>query len=209
MGVLFTMEPVVDLSLHAARPHVDTLLVINRLVSSTAEQLNTFALTCEDKLLRMHHKMQRLETGVQLLEAKLSSLPLDAGGGAPPPPTATAAPPPAAPAGGALAPPPIAGAPPPPPPIGAPGAQPPPPPPGAAAAADAPPPPPPEPERPVMKLKDDPRFIKYFKMEKVGVPRPVCAHKMSTETGIPAAKCEELLGTPDAPTLPGGGEDEE
>ena len=80
-----------DLSLHAARPHVDTLLVINRLVSSTAEQLNTFALTCEDKLLRMHHKMQRLETGVQLLEAKLSSLPLDAGGGAPPPPTATAA----------------------------------------------------------------------------------------------------------------------
>lgn len=222
------MEPAVDLSLHAARPHPDTLLIVNKLITTTAQQLNTFAVTCEDKLLRLHHKMLRLESGVLLLEAKLNSLPIDASAPTPPAAPATTTTP-SVDAPGGLAPPPIAGAPPPPPPIVgapppppiAPGAPPPPPPPPGAPAPPAPPappgapappeapPPPPEPEVPSVKLKEDPRFVKYFKMEKVGVPRIVVANKMSQETGMPVSQCEGLLATPDAPTLPGGGEEDE
>ena len=62
------MEPAVDLTLHPAQPASQTLLVVNQLLSQSAEQLNAFAATCEDKLIAMHHKMQRLETGVKLLE---------------------------------------------------------------------------------------------------------------------------------------------
>ena len=69
------MDPAVDLSLHPPAPPAKTLIVTNRLLQQTAEQLNAFATKCEDKLIMMHHKMLRLETGVKLLEAKLGSLP--------------------------------------------------------------------------------------------------------------------------------------
>ena len=164
------MEPAVDLSLHPPAPASQTLLVANKLLSATAEQLNTFAATCEEKLIAMHHKMLRLETGVKLLEAKLGSLPGTAfeapngANGAAGAATSTApAPPPPPPAGDPSA----AGVPPPPPP---------PPPPGeATAAAPSEPAPPEAPEEPTLKVKDDPRFAKYFRMEKMGVPRPAVA----------------------------------
>ena len=73
-----TMEPTIDLNLHPAQSQAQTLLVCNQIITETAEQLNAFAATCEEKLIAMHYKMQRLETGVRLLESKLGSLP---GGG--------------------------------------------------------------------------------------------------------------------------------
>ena len=190
-----SMEPAVDLSLHPPAPPTQTLLVTNRLLQQTAQQLNTFASTCEEKLITMHHKMLRLETGVKLLEAKLGSLPgatLDApaNGNA----SAAAAPPPPPPPGptadgGAAAPPP----PPPPPPLAAATSQP-------APSEPAPPAPPEEPEEPVVKIKDDPRFSKFFKMEKMGVPKNAVKMKFAQETGLDPS----LMDTPDAPAPPGG-----
>ena len=187
------VEPHVDLSLHPPQPGSQTLLVCNKLIASTVEQLNTFAGTCEDKLLAMHHRMLRLETGVKLLESKLNSLP---GSVSTPPATegsggggnggsvdanaaaALAAPAtpltPAAPAQ-ALAP-----------------------------AAPEPVAPPPAPEAPGVKIKDDVRFAKYFKMVMVGVPKQVVKLKFEQETGFDPG----LLDDPDAPAPPGG-EDED
>ena len=140
-----TMEPTIDLNLHPAQSQAQTLLVCNQIITKTAEQLNAFAATCEEKLIAMHYKMQRLETGVRLLESKLGSLP---GGGntsnaeatnVPQTPPASSSSSNAAAVAAELAPPPIVGAPPPPPP--------PPPPPadgstavdGGGALASAPP----------------------------------------------------------------------
>jgi hypothetical protein len=50
------------------------------------------------------------------------------------------------------------------------------------------------------KIKDDPRFAKYFKMVNFGVPKPVVCIKFQQETGMDPA----LLDTPDAPAPPGG-----
>ena len=56
-----------------------------------------------------------------------------------------------------------------------------------------------------VKLKDDPAFAKYFKMEKMGVPRPAVAMKFAQETGMDPS----LLDTPDAPAPPGGEPEED
>ena len=167
------MDPAVDLSLHPPAPPAKTLIVTNRLLQQTAEQLNAFATKCEDKLIMMHHKMLRLETGVKLLEAKLGSLPgapltTPANGSAA---SAAAPPPPPIAEGGAANPAAAAAAPP----------APPPPPGGASPAAPSEPAPPEAPEEPINKIKDDPRFAKYFKMEKMGVPKPAIAMKFAQE----------------------------
>ena len=54
-------------------------------------------------------------------------------------------------------------------------------------------------------VKDDPRFSKYFKMEKMGVPRPAVALKLQQETGADPS----LLDNPDAPAPPGGAPEED
>ena len=105
---------------------------------------------------------------------------------APPPPP----PPPPPPGGGAAPPPP---APPPPPPV--------PPPPGSAVEA---PPAPPAVETDFVKVRDDPRFVKYFKMANYGVPPSIVRDKLRAETGFDPS----LLDTPDAPAPPGGEEPE-
>ena len=181
------MEPTIDLALHPAPPAGQTLIVVNRLLSSTAEQLNTFATTCENKLLMMHHKMLRLETGVKLLEAKLGSIP---GSAHEPPPANLAAA--ATPSTAAAVQQPNAVA-------------------ATAEMAETPPPEPvaavpqtPEPELPQKKIKEDSRFAKYFKMVMVGVPKQVVAMKFAQETGFDGA----LLDDPDAPAPPGGDEPE-
>ena len=80
-----------DLSLQPARPAQQTLMQSNHLVLETVEMVNAFGLKCEEKLLRLHQKMQRLEVDVRLLETKLNSIPgLEAS--AAPPPAAGAAP---------------------------------------------------------------------------------------------------------------------
>ena len=191
------MEPQVDLALHPPRKTSETTMICNHLLSSTAEQLNEFANKCEEKLIHMHHRMLRLETGVKLLEIKLGSVPASATEGG-----STPAQPPPQPPGGA--------APPPPPPPQPSAAPPPPPPPppnadasssSAAATTSAEPPAEAAPEEAsFVKVKDDPRFAKYFKMEKMGVPRQAVAMKLMQETGMDGG----LLDTPDAPAPPGG-----
>mmetsp|Transcript_1822 Transcript_1822/g.4027 ORF Transcript_1822/g.4027 Transcript_1822/m.4027 type:complete len:167 (+) Transcript_1822:702-1202(+) len=99
-------------------------------------------------------------------------------------------PPPPPPGDGAAPPPP---APPPPPPV--------PPPPGSAVEA---PPAPPAVETDFVKVRDDPRFVKYFKMANYGVPPSIVRDKLRAETGFDPS----LLDTPDAPAPPGGEESE-
>jgi len=157
--------------------------VSNQLICSTVDQLNEFAATCEKKLLSLHYKMQRLEAEVVLLEGKLNSLPLS---DVEPLPAAITGPPVAPaestehstsssqPASGA----------------------------DHTQSATAPTAPAPEelpdPEVPVKKVKDDPRFIKYFKMLSFGVPPPVVATAITSETGFPAS----LLDDPNAAAPP-------
>ena len=57
----------------------------------------------------------------------------------------------------------------------------------------------------VKKVKDDPRFVKYFKMVNYGVPPNIVRDKLRAETGHDPS----LLDNPDAPAPPGGGEQED
>ena len=73
----------------------------------------------------------------------------------------------------------------------------------AAPSAAAPTAPAEEPST-YVKVKDDARFSKYFRMEKMGVPRPAVAIKLKQETGFDGS----LLDNPEAPAPPGGGSSE-
>ena len=188
-----------DLSLQPARPAQQTLMQSNHLVLETVEMVNAFGLKCEEKLLRLHQKMQRLEVDVRLLETKLNSIPgLES---AAPPPAAggasasasgdPAAAPPAPTGGGAIVPAEGGGG-------GGGGDA---PPPAAAAAADAPA----EPAAPQPMIKDDPRFVKFFKMLAYGVPLPVVQGKWKEETGLDPA----LLSDPTGPAPPAAAADDD
>lgn len=152
---------------------------LNHFVSHTAGFLNRFSCVCEEKLEKLSHRMQQLEITMNLLDAKISSIPglenVTAPSGA---------------SSGAQTTEP-AGAPPAPPPPGAPA------PPAAESAA--PPPPPVEEEKPSNPVSKDPRYMKYFKMVQVGVPEQVVKMKMSAEGVNP-----DILDNPDAPAPAAG-----
>lgn len=160
---------------------------LNHFVSHTGGFLNRFSCVCEEKLEKLSHRIQQLEITLNLLEAKISSIPglenvtaaSGASGASQTTPTDTG--------GGATAPPP-AGAP----------AQP------SADSAAAPPPPPAEEAKPANPISKDPRFMKYFKMVQVGVPEQVVKMKMSAEGFNP-----DLLDDPDAPAPAGGASKDE
>jgi hypothetical protein len=131
--------------------------------------------------------MQRLETEVKLLESKLSSLPQCAVDTPPTqdaiitgPPSTPDTPPPAPSAAAETA--------------------------SALnstsavdASATAPPTSVEQPEaESTIKIKDDPRFVKYFKMLAYRVPLPVVSNALTAETGFDPA----LLDDPDAPAPP-------
>ncbi|XP_065829057.1 WASH complex subunit 3-like [Oscarella lobularis] len=185
--------------------HKELLVFVNHFVTHTVRFLNKFSCVCEEKLIDLSGRIQQLEITMNLLEAKLSSVPglegVTAAEYVPPDAVAkagesVAAPTaPAAPAAPAAPPPPAApGAPPPPPPPGAPeeasGG-------GEAAASSA----------PVMTVSKDPRYKKYFGMIRVGVPAVALRPKMIADGLDP-----DLLETPDAPVpdgavpLGGGGD---
>lgn len=63
--------------------------------------------------------------------------------------------------------------------------------PGAAAPPAAEPA---APAEPVMKMKDDPRYARYFKMVQIGVPMAQVKQKMMMEGVNP-----DILDNPDAP----------
>ncbi|XP_076077663.1 WASH complex subunit 3-like [Mytilus galloprovincialis] len=164
---------------------------INHFVTHTAKFLNRFSSVCEEKLEHMSNRIQELEVSMNLLEAKLSSVPglenvtapasasngttSSQASGGPPPPVDTPVATPAA--------------------TATPAGQ--PPPPDEAAPA----PPPPESTNPVSK---DPRYMKFFKMLHFGVPPTAIKLKMRDEGLDP-----ELLDTPDAPAPVGGAPSED
>mmetsp|Transcript_6041 Transcript_6041/g.14677 ORF Transcript_6041/g.14677 Transcript_6041/m.14677 type:complete len:225 (-) Transcript_6041:1563-2237(-) len=197
-------EKALDLSAVSPVPYKQTIFLVNNFIVNTAQFLNKFSSVCNEKLARVSRNLQRVEISLSILEAKLDSIPglsevkaeredilPSAGGagpeveqsGAPPPPPPSGAPPPP--------PPPPGGAPPPPPPP--PGGAPPPPPPPPPGGA--PPPPsgsdstPPAPstesvasaEETRLRVKDDPRYEKYLKMIKVGLPPQAVRQKMAAE----------------------------
>ncbi len=206
-------------------PTKKTLMLINNFITNTADFMNKFAVLCERKLAKIALNTQKLEITLELLEAKLESVPWleDAPAGASA--AAAAAPMPAAPAAAPAAP--TSSLPPPPPPPGTSLLPPPPPPPGmstlppppnmapagtvatitATTTSALPPPPPPASTDTALvpvasnatPVKDDPRFSKFYMMLKVGIPPPAVKIKMSQEGLDPNV----LDMDPDAPAPPG------
>jgi WASH complex subunit CCDC53 len=65
----------IDLTKVEAIPSKRMLAFMNHFVTNTAAFLNRFACVCEDKLETFSVRMQRLETTMAILEAKLASIP--------------------------------------------------------------------------------------------------------------------------------------
>jgi len=162
---------VIDYSEIQAVPSSKTVVMVNNFIINTTTFLNKFSTICEERLLKVSNLIQRLEISMALLEAKLASIPDD---GAPPAPgTDTSAP---------------SGAPAPPPP---PGSGPPPPPPLPGTA----PPAPPADEPPKMLNRDDPNYVRFFKMMDYGVPPARIKQEMMMHGVDPS-----ILDKPDAPS---------
>ena len=138
-------------------------------------------------LRELQRQVDSAKADVQLLLLALGELPAS---------SQQTEPPPRAPRPAPRQPPP----PPPPPAPPAPGA-----PPAAGAPAAEPPPAPPAPEANFVKVKDDPRFIKYFKMVNYGVPPNIVRDKLKAETGCDPS----IMDTPDAPAPPGAPADDD
>jgi WASH complex subunit CCDC53 len=151
-----------------------TLAFINNFLINTTQFLNRFTVTCDQKLKNVAYQVQRLEITMSLLEAKLNSIEglADADGGA------------AQAAGASSAPPPADGSIPPPPP-----------PPGASASnSDVPAnvAAPAAPEHNGMTVSQDPRYMQYFKMLKVGVALANVQSKMMA-AGVDPSLLEFVL----------------
>jgi WASH complex subunit CCDC53 len=144
-----------------------TLMIVNNFIINTVDFCNKFSVLSERKLAKISQNIQRIEIVLALLEAKLESVPwlngsVPSGGGGVP----TSAP---APDMSGAPPPPIDGAPPPPP--GAP-----------QPGSDAPPPP----AASFIKLKDDDRYKKYFKMIEMGIQKEALYARVSGDGLDPA-----------------------
>ncbi|XP_013416681.1 WASH complex subunit 3 [Lingula anatina] len=180
--------PGVDFTKVGAIHHKRTVAFLNHFVIHTSRFLNRFSCVCEEKLMHLSTRIQRLETTMNMLETKISSIPgleniTAPASSAPssgtadtqaPPGTAPAAPPAPPPAGDSAAP------------TAAPNAE-------QPAQTEEP-----QPEKPKMTVSQDPRYTKYFKMVTVGVPAAAVRPKMLAEGLNP-----DLLETPDAPAPEG------
>lgn len=156
-----------------------TLTFLNHFLVHTTSFLNHFATVCDEKLENLLIRIQRLEASMSILEAKLSSIPgLDditlssqasENVNEPPPPLAQTQDP------------------------DTPAAH-----PQTDVQSSDTAPAQSEPEQSVLKVSQDPRFAKYFKMVNLGVPVAAVKLKMSAE-GVNA----DILDNPDAPAPPG------
>jgi len=220
----------VDLSQLPSIPAAKSLLLVNNFVANSTRFLNHFANECEERISRVSANVTRVEILLAILEAKLNSIPdLDvseqqvqaaknddlsatqielgisdadlpgmdiSANGTPLPP-----PPPPPQEEGAL----IEGMPLPPPPMD-----------GMETALVVPPPPPSSmgdfdddedqvevgqsDGPPLLKLKDDPIYAKYFTMRRLGIPDPVIEQKLmmdGMDTNI-------LAMDPEGPSPSGG-----
>lgn len=162
-------------------------MLVNSFVVTTTEFLNKFSSLCEAKLAAVGAQMQRVEIVLALLEAKLDSIQWMGGGGG----GAAAAAPAAASAPAAATDGSIPSAPP----LDSTAAA-----SSTAAAPAAAPAAPSAPAEPQVRLKDDPRYSKYFKMLAMGVPKPAVKMKMSAD-GVDDP--EVIERDPDGPAPPG------
>jgi len=156
-----------------------TLMIVNNFIINTADFCNKFSVLCERKLAKITQNVQRIEIVLSLLEAKLESVPWLSGTAGPTP--MGGAPTPAGDLSGAPPPPMMDGAPPPPPSAPQPG-------------ADAPP------AATGLKLKDDDRYKKYFKMLDMGVQKESLYPRVQADGLDPAV----LDMDPNGPAPPGG-----
>ncbi|KAK3585737.1 hypothetical protein CHS0354_020306 [Potamilus streckersoni] len=148
---------------------------LNHFITHSASFLNRFSCVCEEKLEHLSSRLQQLEITLNILEAKLASIPGLEGVTAPSSSSASAG-------------------------VSsstssntAPQSGPPPPPPASPMPMQA--------EQPVEKVETqqnpvskDPRYMRFFKMLQVGVPETAVKMKMSAEGLDP-----NLLNNPDAP----------
>lgn len=159
-------------------------MLVNSFVLSTSDFLNKFSSLCEQKLSSVSSQVARVEIVLALLEAKLDSIEwMGTGGGGAAAAAATnagAAGDTSASASSAAAAAPIA------PPIAAEPA-------AAAPPADA--------NANVLKLKDDPRYSKYFKMLNMGVPKQAIRQRMTTDGCVDP---NQIDNDPDGPAPPPG-----
>lgn len=160
-----------------------TIAFLNHFITHTASFLNRFSNVCEEKLETISNRIQQLEINMNILEAKLSSIPglenvtapvssqSTTSGTTPAPSTETTT---------NTQPPQTTQAPQAPP-----------------APDEALPPPPPEEPQQSNPVSKDPRYAKYFKLINVGVPPQAIKNKMVLEGLDP-----NYLDTPDAPAPP-------
>merc|ERR1712173_8759 len=153
-------------------------------MGETVEFLNRFSAVCDKRLHDVSGSLQRLEVTMAILESKLASIP-----GLENVDSSTVIDTPSAQPAAAQSSAPDAGAPPPPPP-----------PPGADDDdEDADAPPAPVVDENVMTNRQDPRYEKYFKMLRLGVPEASVQQKMAAEGFDPS-----ILSRPDDPSDGGG-----
>jgi WASH complex subunit CCDC53 len=118
------MQTPIDFKTVDSLPQRKTITLVNNFIINTTQFLNKFSYLCEEKLADVSHQIEKLEITLNILEAKLASIPgLDPVNI--PEPTSTDATVPVAPPSNS------SDAPPPPPPPGSSSAPPPPPPPGS------------------------------------------------------------------------------
>ncbi|XP_037070070.1 WASH complex subunit 3-like isoform X2 [Pollicipes pollicipes] len=158
---------------------------INEFVCQTVTFLNKFASNCEDKLITVDNRLEKLETMLSILEAKLSSVPDLATRQTAPPqrpaPTSGESVGPAQAEVDLSAPPPLGG--------------------DQSAAVQ----PADDPSTAgLLCLRQTEPYRRYFRMLEVGVPEPAVRLKMCQEGLDPDAlqRGGELVPPPDVPTVP-------
>lgn len=169
----------IDFSKVGAIHQKRTLAFLNHFISHTVRFLNRFSCVCEEKLETLAIRLQRLETTMSLLEAKLASVPGLENVTAPT--TTTPSTPQSSNDSQASAP-----------------VETPPVPETNSAAPEQEATNPTAEETPQMTVSQDPRYARFFKMIQVGVPVPAVKIKVAADGLNP-----DLLDTPNAPA-PGG-----
>jgi WASH complex subunit CCDC53 len=167
------MQAPIDYNTVEPIPYNKTVSIVNHFVINTTQFLNKFSYLCETKLATVARNLERLETTMSILEAKLASIPGLEGI------TAAQTPLQSIPQNEAVA----NGAPQPSPSPSTLGSVPPPsaPPPASGAAPSSAPPP-----VVMTKLKDHPEYATYFKMLRLGIPPPQIKMKMEASGHNPA-----------------------
>ncbi|XP_062913716.1 WASH complex subunit 3 [Mobula hypostoma] len=65
----------IDLTRVPAIQQKRTVAFLNQFIAHTVQFLNRFSTVCEEKLATLSHRIQQIETTLNILEAKLSSIP--------------------------------------------------------------------------------------------------------------------------------------